>query len=99
MHKAFIACSVFGGKDKNNLHKLFRDNLRELYYRLFDIDAKARDALEDNYTAISYVMEAARDNHTVEINTHHLLHLFEFFKIVKIRGVHSSYACMESHGI
>ena len=48
----------------------------------------------DYYTAISDAMEIARDNHTVELDSHHLLHLFEILKIVKVGGDHNPYACM-----
>jgi hypothetical protein len=53
LHKPCIACSFFRGKDINNVHQPFRDSLQELYDQLYDIDADAREASEDYYTAIS----------------------------------------------
>ena len=40
LHKAFVACAHFRGKDSSNLLQLFRDNLQELHDRLYDIDAE-----------------------------------------------------------
>jgi hypothetical protein len=99
LHKALISCSIFRGKDNNNLHKLFRDNLHEIDDRLFNISADVRNAPEDYYIAIPNAIEATGDIHTVELDPHKLLQLFKLFKIVKVGGVHSPYACIEWPGI
>ena len=39
MHKVFISCSAFRGKDINAVNQLFRDGLKEIYDAIFDIDA------------------------------------------------------------
>ncbi len=99
MNKAFIACSAFRGNDIINLLKLFRDSLQDLYRRLYDIDAEARDVPKDYYLAISDALETTSDNHTVKLATHHLLRLFGFLKIVKIGFIQSPNACMKLPGI
>jgi hypothetical protein len=53
LHKAFVACTNFRGKDNNNLLQLFRDNLLELYDRVSDLDAEHANPSEDFYTALS----------------------------------------------
>ena len=40
LHKAYISCPAFRGKDSNGIHRLFRDSLREIYDKIFDIDAE-----------------------------------------------------------
>ena len=40
IHKAYVACTNFRGKDNSNLLQLFRDSLQELNDKLFDLDAK-----------------------------------------------------------
>ncbi len=96
---AFVACAHFRGKDSSNLLQLFRDSLQELYDRLYDIDAEQLSHLEDFYTALSEATETAGDGHTAAMATLHTLYIFEFYKIVKIGGIHSPYACIEWHGI
>ena len=64
LHKAYIACLMFRGKDSAALHKLFRDSLQELYDMLFDIDADALAVPEDYYSAIAEASELAGWRHT-----------------------------------
>ena len=78
---------------------LFRDNLREIYDRLFDIDAEPMDIPEDYYTAIATASEAAGEGHTSEMKHHALIYLFEYYKITKIGGANSPYTCAEWPGI
>jgi hypothetical protein len=66
---------------------------------LFGIDAEAINAPEDFYAAISDVIEAARNSHTSDLDPRHLLYLFEFSKIVEMRGSNNSCACIEWPGI
>jgi hypothetical protein len=40
LHKAYISCKTFRGKDHNGIQQLFRDNLREIYDKIFDINAE-----------------------------------------------------------
>ena len=47
LHKAFIACQAFRGKDSNGIQHLLRDNVQEIYDRLYDIDAELMDPPED----------------------------------------------------
>jgi len=54
---------------------------------------------EDFYTAISDATNAVGDSHYVDLDTLHTMYLLEFYKIVKIRGLHSPYACIEWPGI
>ena len=53
LHKAFVSCANFRGKDINSLLQLFRDSLQELYDKQYDIDAEHISHLEDFYTALS----------------------------------------------
>ena len=39
LHNAFVACTNFRGNDNNSVLQLFRDCLRELYVKLYDINA------------------------------------------------------------
>ena len=75
--------------------QLFRDSLQELYDRLYDIDAEQLSHPEDFYTALSEATETAGDSHTVALDTLNPLYLLEFYKIVKIGGIRSPYACIE----
>ncbi len=84
LHKAFVSCANFRGKDSNSLLQLFRDSLHELYDRLYDIDAEHLNQPEDFYTALSDATETTGDTHLVALDTLHALYLFEFLKIVKI---------------
>jgi hypothetical protein len=95
LHKAFIACSAFRGKDNKNLSQLFRDNLHEIYDRVFDIDADTTNDPEDFYTTISEATEATRASHIAELAAMNNLYLFEFYKILKTRGTNNPYACIE----
>jgi hypothetical protein len=87
------------GKDSAALHQLFRDSLQELYNRLFDIDADALVVPEDYYSAIAEASELAGDRRSMELDPQVLLYLMEFYKIVKIGGINSPFACMEWPGI
>ena len=64
LHKAYISCPAFRGKDNNGIHKLFRDSLREVYDKIFDIDAEPLPIPEDYCTAISNATEATGEGHT-----------------------------------
>ena len=59
LHKVYISCSTFRGKYNNGINQLFRDNLHEIYDRLFDIDAEPIDISENYYTAIATATEVA----------------------------------------
>jgi hypothetical protein len=93
LHKAFISCPAFKGKDHNGIHKLFRDSLREIYDKIFGIDAEPLPTPEDYHTAISNAIELAGEGHTATMDQHDLLYLFEYHKIIKVGGVNSPYAC------
>ena len=96
LQRAFVTCSAFRGKDKNNLSQLFRDNLHELYDRLFDIDADTTNAPEDFYTTILKATEAARASHISELDALlYSIYLFELYTIVKTGVANSPYACIE----
>ena len=58
LHKLYTLCSAFIGKPN------FFDNLREIYDRLFEIDAEPMDIPEDYYTSIAIVTQAAGEGHT-----------------------------------
>jgi len=73
LHKAYISRSAFKGKDSNGIHKLFRDSLREIYDKIFDIDAEPLPIPEDYYTSISNAKEAAGEEHTTVMDDHDLL--------------------------
>jgi hypothetical protein len=92
LHKAFVACANFRGKDISSLLQQFKDNLHELYDRLYVIDAAHLSQPEDFYTALSDATETAWDSHFVALDTLHTLYLVEFYKIVKIGGINSPYA-------
>ena len=99
LHKAFIACPAFRGKDSNGIKQLFCDNLQEIYDRLYDIDAEPMDPHEDYYTTIATATKAAGEEHTTEMDSHTLLYLLEFYRITKIGGPNNPYACAEWPGI
>ena len=75
------------------------DSLQRLYDRLFDLDAEHVDQPEDFYTTLSEATETTGDEHYVDMDALHMLYLFDFYKIVKIGGINSPYACIEWHGI
>ena len=99
LHKAYISCSAFRGKYNNGINQLFRDNLREIYDTIFDIDAEPLPIPEDYYTAISNSTEAAGEGHTTEMDQHDLLYLFEYYKFTPIGAANNPYACVEWPGI
>ena len=47
--------------------------MQEIYDKLYDIDAKPIEPLEDYYTAIANATEAAGEGHTAELDSHSLL--------------------------
>ena len=95
LHKAFVSCANFRGKNSSSILQLVRDNLQDLYDRQYDIDAEHISHPEDFYTALFKATEIGGDNHTSTLDTPHTLYLFEFLKIVKIGGNNSPYACIE----
>ena len=99
LHKAFIACSTFRGKDNATLQQLFKDNLQQIYDKLFDIDADALVVPEDYYSAIAKAADSAGGIRSIELEPQLLLYLMEFYKIVKIGGINKPFACMEWPGI
>ena len=99
LHKAFVACTNFRGNDNNNLLKLFRDSLHELYDRVYDLDADHVNPPEDFYTSLSDATEASGDGHYADLDASHMLYLFEFYNIVKIVVTNNPYACIEWPGI
>jgi hypothetical protein len=67
--------------------------------KLHDIDAEYLSQPEDFYTAMSDATQTVGDNQHAAMDTLHTLYLFEFYKIVKIGGNNSPYACIEWPGI
>jgi len=57
------------------------------------------DPPEDYYTATTIATEAAGKGHAAEMDSHTLLYLLEFYRITKIGGSNSSYACADWPGI
>ena len=53
---------MFKGKDSTTLHPIFRYIIREIYDRLFDIDADALAIPENFYKAIAKATVSARVN-------------------------------------
>ena len=98
-HKVYIASQMFRGKDHVGLHQLFRDNVHEIYDKLVSIDANTPHVPNDYYSALSEAVEAAGEKHYVELDSHHTLYLFEYYKISKVGGANSLYACMRWPGI
>ena len=96
LHKAFVACAHFRGKDISSLLQLFRDSLQELYDKLYDIDAEQLSHLEDFYTALSGATETSGDSHTAALDT-----LTHYISSNSTRSSRSavSYACIEWQGI
>ena len=95
LHKAYIACTTFRGKDSNGINQLFRGSLREIYDKIIDIDAEPLPIPEDYYTAISNETKTAGEGHTTQMDQHDLIYLFEYYRITKIAGANSPYACVE----
>jgi hypothetical protein len=73
--------------------------MQEIYDSLYDIDAEPIDPLEDYYTAISMATEDAGEGHTTELDSHTLFYLLEIYRITKVGGQNSPYACVEWPGI
>jgi hypothetical protein len=75
LHKAFVSCANFRGKDSNNLLQLFRDSLQELYDMLYDIDAENLSQPDDFYTALS---DATKTTGTANMQpwTHYIHYTF-----------------------
>ena len=90
---------MFRGKDHVGLHQLFRDSAQEIYDRLGSLDADILEVPNDYYSAISEAVEAAGERHYVELNPQHTLYLFEYYKISKVGGPNTPYACMQWPGI
>ena len=86
---------MFRGRDSATLQHVFKDNLQEIYDRLFDIDVDALAVPEDYYSAIAEAIESARDHESVELEPHLLLYLMEFYRIVEIGGANNPFACMD----
>jgi hypothetical protein len=99
LHNAFIAWQAFRRKDNNGIQQLFRDIMQEIYDILCDIDAEPMNPPEDYYTTIATATKAAGKGHTTELDTHTLLYLLEFYRITKVGGPNSPYACAEWPGI
>ena len=57
------------------------------------------DLPEDYSTPIAIITEAAGEGHTTEMDSHTLVYLLEFYRITKIGGPNSPYACAEWPGI
>jgi hypothetical protein len=53
------------------------------------------DLPEDYYTTIATSTEAVGEGNTAEMYPHALFYLFEYYKITKIGGHNSPYACAE----
>ena len=73
LHKAYISCPAFIGKDHDGIHQLFRDSFREIYDKIFDIEAEPLPIPEDYYTAISNAAKVAGEKHTTTMDHHDLL--------------------------
>jgi len=86
---------MFIGKDHAGLRQLFRDIAQEIYDRLVSLDADTLNVPDDYYSALSEAVEAAGDRHYVELGPQHTLYLFEYYKINKVGGANSPYACMK----
>ena len=84
LHKAFVACTNFRGKDNNNLLQLFRVNLHEMYDKLYDLVVEHGNQPEDFYTSLSDATQTARDGQYADLDASHMLCLFKFYKIDKI---------------
>ena len=99
LHKVCISCLTFRGKDSNGINLLCRDNLHEIYDKLFDIDAEAIEIPENYYTTIANATKAAGEGHTSKLDPRFLLYLFEYYRISKIGGANNPYACAEWPGV
>ena len=90
---------MFIGRDSATIQQLFRDNLQEIYDRLFDIHADALALPEDYYSAIAKASVSGGDIQSIELEPQLLLYLMELYKIVKIGGINSPFARMEWLGV
>ena len=95
LHKVYISCSAFRGKDSNGINQLFRDSLREIYDTIFDIDAEPMEVPGDYYTIISNATDVAGEDHIAVMDNYDLLYLFEYYITIKIGGTNNPYACAE----
>jgi len=97
LHKIFISCANFRGKDNNALQTLLQDSLAEQYddilLHLDDHFIIPEDFVDIIATAISE--SAATSNNTIALKSIDLLYLMEYIRIYKIVGVSSPYANME----
>jgi len=67
LHKAYISCTMFRGRDSATLQQLFIDNLQEIYDRLFHIDVDALAIPDDFYTSIAEATESTGESHIIEL--------------------------------
>jgi hypothetical protein len=74
-------------KKKRSL-ALFRDNLHDLYDKLYNTNAEQINHPKDFYSALSEATYAARDSHYADLDTLYTMYLLEFYMIVKIGGMH-----------
>ena len=68
VHKVYISCSTFIGKNNNGINQLLRDSFHEIYDKLFDIVVEAIDIPEDCYTSIANAAEVAGEGYTAEMD-------------------------------
>ena len=73
--------------------------MHEMYDMLYDLDAEHVNQPEDFYTALSDAAKTTRGSYYAGLDASYMLYLLDFYKIVKVGGIHNPYACIEWLGI
>ena len=94
LHKIFISCANFRGKDNNTLQKFLHDSLAEQYDEILLHP-------DDNFIILEYfvgifataISESTSSNtNIIALKNIDLLYLMEYNRIYKVGGVSSPYA-------
>ena len=101
LHKIFISCVHFRGKDNGAIQSYIQDNLAEMYVELLlnpDDNFTIPEAFVD-IIATAMAQHTSADNNTITLKNTDLLYLIEYIRIYKVRAVSSPYASMGWPGI
>jgi hypothetical protein len=95
LHKVYALSHVFRGRDGASLHQLFIDSLLAHYNALFGSVNAYYNVPNDFYSAITYAIDCARENQTIELHSLELVYLFEFYICKKTRCPSNPYISQE----
>ena len=101
LHKIFISCAHFRGKDNGAIQSYIQDSLAEMYDELLLNPDDNFIIPEDFVDIIATTMaeNTSADNNTITLKNTGLLYLMEYNKIYKVGGVNIPYASIKRAGI